>query len=183
MFLWSVLIALAVGWLFGGKLSRYERASMRGLWLPFPAFVAQSLPNWVPALSDGVPAAVCIVVCYGTLALFLVWNRRLRKTCLFAGLGTACNFVVIASNDFCMPVSQFALSVLSEEGARALLAGEIPMYCAAGPNTRLLFLGDVIPLPGGFASVGDLLLAVGVFFCILCLMRPRLILHWWVKNG
>ena len=26
-------------------------------------------------------------------------------------------------------------------------------------------------------------LAVGAFFCILCLMRPRKILHWWIKNG
>ena len=183
MFLWSVLIALAVGWTFGGRLARYEKARMRGLWMPFPAFLAQSLPNWVPAFSDGIPAAVGIVICYGTLALFLFQNRRLRKTFWFAGSGTLCNFLVIALNDFCMPVSQRVLSLLSEEGARALMAGEIPMYCAAGPDTRLLFLGDILPLPGGFASVGDLLLAVGAFFCILCLMRPRKILHWWIKNG
>ena len=62
------------------------------------------------------------------------------------------------------------------------MAGEIPLYCAAGPDTRLLFLGDILPLPGGFASAGDLLLAVGAFFCILCLMRPRKILHWWIKT-
>ena len=79
-----------------------------------------------------------------------------------------------------------AAAHLSPEGLARLTAGEIPMYALAGGDTRLLFLGDVrycpLPLLSGFASVGDLLLAAGLFFCLLRVMDP-VRLPRWLKSG
>ena len=48
------------------------------------------------------------------------------------------------------------------------------------------FLGDILycPIPffRGFASVGDLLLAAGVFFCLMAVMNPGRLPRW-VKSG
>lgn len=54
-------------------------------------------------------------------------------------------------------------------------AGEILDYVIVGWDAPLLFLGDVIRLPflPGLASVGDLVLAAGVFLLILEIMGSR----------
>ena len=36
------------------------------------------------------------------------------------------------------------------------------------------------PLIGGFASIGDILLAAGVFFCLLAVMKPIKLPRWMV---
>ncbi|MPM66788.1 hypothetical protein SDC9_113699 [bioreactor metagenome] len=114
------------------------------------------------------------------LAAFLWANRRLKLPCALFGVGSLCNYIVIAANGFAMPVSSGALARLSPQGAAALLAGEIPMYRAADAATRFLFLGDVIwfPVPffRGFASLGDLLLCAGAFFLLMTLMAPNRLL-------
>lgn len=85
-----------------------------------------------------------------------------------------------------MPVSAQAALRLSSLGFEALSSGAIPMYALAGPETRLLFLGDIfylpIPLLRGFASVGDFCLAAGVFFCLMVMMKPSR-LPIWLRNG
>ena len=85
-----------------------------------------------------------------------------------------------------MPVSAQAALRLSSLGFEALSSGAIPMYALAGPETRLLFLGDIfylpIPLLRGFASVGDFCLAAGVFFCLMAMMKPSR-LPIWLRNG
>ena len=137
--------------------------------LPFEAWA------WLPLLLS-----------YGLIFLFLWQNRHLKKTCLLVGAGGACNLAGIAANGWRMPVASWAAALLSEQGAAALLAGEIPMYRAADASTRLLFLGDILycPLPlfGGLASLGDILLAAGVFFCLMACMRPSR-LPMWLTTG
>ena len=173
MLLFFALCALLLGRLLGGRLSRFEGAGLRWLPLPALALLCQAALGRVP-----VPAAMpwLISLSYLLLLLFVWKNRHLTAAACFIGLGSLCNYVVIAANGFRMPVSPDAMSALSPEGAAALLAGEIPMYAAAGSATRLLFLGDLFwfPLPPfqGFASVGDLLLSVGVFFLLMALMAP-----------
>jgi hypothetical protein len=84
--------------------------------------------------------------------------------------------VVIAANGFAMPVSEKAMQALSTGGAAALLSGQVPMYRVADSSTRLLFLGDIfwfpIPFFRGFASIGDFILAVGIFFLMMSIMGP-----------
>lgn len=169
--------ALAAGWCAGGRLSRFEGAGLRWLVLPVLSLLLQALsPHLVPL------TGVLVLFSYLLLLLFLWKNRALRKTALFAGLGSLCNALVIAANGFRMPVAAGAANHLSPETAAQLIGGEIPMYTLAGDTARLLFLGDVLycPIPffEGFASVGDILLALGIFFCLMRVMSPSRLPRW-----
>ena len=172
MLILAVAAAVVLGWCAGGRLSRFEGAGLRLLPLPVLGLLLQRLylRPWTLLLS------------YGLIFVFVFCNRRLKKTALFLGLGSLCNLAVIAANGWRMPVASWAVEVLSPQGARDLLDLAIPMYAAAGPDTRLLFLGDIfycpVPLLGGFASVGDFLLMLGVFFCLLAVMAPARLPRW-----
>ena len=176
MLILAVLLSLLIGWLGGGRLRRFEQAELRLLWLPAAALLLQRvwLRPWTLLLS------------YALLLLFLWFNRRLRAAAVLTAAGSLCKLLVIALNGFRMPVSQRAMTALSAQGAADLLAGRIPMYAAATESTRLLFLGDVIYLPlplfGGFASVGDLLLAAGIFFLLMAVMRPPRLQPLWPRE-
>ena len=182
----ALLLALALGWCAGGRLARFEGACLRFLPLPPLALVLQALPARLsPQTYDGwgwllIPAS------YLLLLLFLLGNRHLKKTALLLGTGSFCNLLVIALNSWRMPVSPSAASLLSAEGLAALASGQIPMYALAGSETRLLLLGDIfycpIPLFRGFASVGDFLLAAGVFLCLMAVMAPPR-LPSWLRSG
>ena len=182
MLILAVLCAIVLGYLTGGRLSRYEGAALTWLWLPVIALLMQEV--LLPHLTG--LHALLVPLSYILILLFLWKNRHLRKTALLCGLGWGCNTLVICANGFRMPVAAWAVSHLSPEGAASLAAGEIPMYALAGEHTRLLFLGDVLycPLPflGGFASVGDLLLAGGLFFCLVRVMGPGRLPRW-LKSG
>lgn len=174
----AAVCSLLVGWLLGGRLRRWERARLRFLPLPILALLLQQaltrLPaSWTPPL---------LLLSYGLLFFFCLANCHLPKSALLLALGSGCNLLVIALNGFRMPVSRQAAAVLSPEGLSALEQLQIPMYALAGPDTRLWFLGDIlycpIPLLRGFASAGDLLLAAGVFFCLMAVMAPTSLPRW-----
>jgi len=172
----SALLAIIIGWFFGGRLSRFADAGLRLLGLPAAAEVLQRvyLRSWTLLLS------------YLILFIFLWFNRRMRNSVLLMGAGSLSNLIVIAANHFRMPVAAEALSSLPAARAAALLAGEIPMYSAAGISTRLPFLGDVLmvnlPLVGGFASIGDVLLAAGLFGMFMVVMSPPRISGLWLRG-
>ncbi|NCB62596.1 MAG: hypothetical protein EOM52_03120 [Clostridia bacterium] len=172
MLVFSVLLALTAGWCSGGRLSRYESAGLRILPLPAAALLLQRL----------CAAPWALLLSYGLIFIFLCFNRHLKKTALLMGAGSLCNLAVIAANGWRMPVAAWAVDHLSAQGAADLAAGRIPIYAPAGPETRLLFLGDVlycpIPLFRGFASPGDLLLAAGLFFCLMAVMAPERLPKW-----
>lgn len=172
----AVLCALILGWCTGGRLARWEEAGLHLLPLPVAALVLQA----------AVHAPWAILLSYALIFVFLLRNRHLKKTAALLGAGSLCNLAVIAANGWRMPVVAQALELLSPQTSADLLAGMIPMYTAAVPDTKLLFLGDVLycplPLLGGFASIGDLLLMAGIFFCILAVMSPTKLPRW-MKSG
>lgn len=172
----AVVFSLLLGWLTGGRLRRWERARLRFLPLPVLALLLQQVLTRLPSAWT----APLLLLSYGLLFFFCLANCHLPKTALLAALGAGCNLLVIALNGFRMPVSRQAAAVLSPEGLSALQNLQIPMYALAGPDTRLCFLGDIlyIPLLRGFASVGDLLLAAGVFFCLMAVMAPTSLPRW-----
>lgn len=182
-----VLLFVLFGWLTGGRLSRLEKTTVRWLPLCIGAFLLESL---VPILHRFLPWPrerwiwLPVTLSYLMIFLFLWRNRQLRKTAVLAGTGSFCNFLVIALNGFRMPVSLSVIDRLPAERALALISGEIPTYMAASGKVRLLFLGDIIPMPllGGFASIGDLFLAAGIFFCFMAIMAPVRLPAWWRKG-
>ena len=180
----AVLLALVLSWCTGGRLVRFVETPLYLLPLPILALLMQRGLSLLPAEHYLPWAAVLLLASYGMIFLFLWRNRRLRRTTILAGLGSLCNLAVIAVNGWRMPVSAVAAALLSPEGLARLTAGAVPMYALEDSSTRLLFLGDIIycplPLLGGFASAGDILLAAGVFFCLLAMMKPVKLPRWMV---
>lgn len=123
-------------------------------------------PPWARLLlNTGVYLAIG-----GVILLNPQWSWWAR---IFLLLGAFCNFLVIVANDGQMPVN---LELLRQQG-RELLANRIQKgayrHIPLGPQTRLPFLADVIPLPHPFSvpSIGDLLVATGLFLLVIDFFR------------
>lgn len=186
MLILAVGLTLLLGWCTGGRLARIENLTLRLLLLPPLALLLQAVPGRFPAESYGSWGWALTPCSYLLLFVFIWTNRHLRKTALCLSLGSLCNLFVISFNGWRMPVSQAAASVLSPEGLISLTNQQIPMYALVDDRTVLGFLGDIlycpIPLFKGFASIGDLLLAAGVFFCLMAIMCPSKLPRW-MRSG
>jgi hypothetical protein len=116
-----------------------------------------------------------LVVSAGLVVAFLTGNRGLRGTGLVA-LGLLANALVVGANG-AMPVSADA-AARAGVGTADLIAGSDPRHVPAGPQTRLRWLGDVIPVPLPrvplVVSPGDVLVAAGLGQLVVAgMLRPR----------
>jgi len=165
-------LGIAAGLLSGGSLRGLGRYALSGLLLPVIAYLLKAGAGYLL-----VPQTGALVVCllqYSLLFLFILLNHRRPVWPLFAFAGTLMNFLVIALNGGCMPVSASLLG--GAERLSQLAEGRIYAYCLMDASTRLPLLGDVIRLgpagmPLGFASIGDIVLCIGVG--ILCWQMTR----------
>ena len=157
------VLGILVGLIGGGSLRGLGRYALRGALLPVAAYLLKAGSAALFSPQTGA-LAVCLLQ-YSLVFLFLLLNHRRPVWPLFAFAGTLMNFLVIALNGGCMPV---AASLLSQGERLAQLAdGRVYAYCLADGSTHLPLLGDMIRLgsaqaPLGFASIGDLVLCVGV---------------------
>jgi len=154
------IVAVVVALLQGGSLERLADTKFRAVPLLLLGLALQIVfgfwsPSW---MTDGLGLAVLIVSNVLVLA-WLVANRSLPGL-LIAAVGLLMNLAVISANG-AMPVSGDAVRAaggdeleISEEGLKHEVLDD---------DTRLGFLGDIIPLPAlGIWSVGDLVLAAGL---------------------
>jgi len=174
LLVYVVLGAIPVGYLLGGRLSNYLNAPLRCVLLPCAAFLTEASFGYLTGRFD--PAcwlgpAVCFE--YVLLGGF-VWVNRRRKGMKLLGAATLTNFAVIAANGFRMPVTPVIerypeLAAFSER----IASGNLPEYVLVSWDAPLWFLGDTIPMFGGIASAGDLLMAAGMLLLIVGVMRKK----------
>lgn len=155
-----VLVALCVATvpLTGGRLGRLAELQLRWLWM---APVALGLQVLIITIAPGGNAAAHAVIHVGTYALvgLFLWANRGIVGARIIGLGALANTTAILANDGVMPASITAqhLAGLSER------AGFNNSAVLAHPH--LLWLGDVIPVPGptpNVLSIGDCIIFAGV---------------------
>ncbi len=170
----SVILGLVIGHLRRGNF--FYLAKLRGLWFG----ILPVLVGFVMGPNPGIPLplkAALTTAAYLGVLLFAVQNRKRLWPVLVLSLGTLCNYLVIACNEFRMPVSLRALEVYPTMTAEAVLAQRAD-YVVASEETRLLFLGDVFYFPpkpfDGFFSIGDVLLALGMFWLIVHVMGKNM---------
>ncbi|MDD4312357.1 MAG: DUF5317 domain-containing protein [Eubacteriales bacterium] len=166
-------IGFIVGLLSGGSPRGVFHYTLKGILLPIAAYVLKAGAAFLLAPQTG--AVLVALLQYGLLFLFLFVNRRRPVWPLVAFAGTLFNFLVIVLNGGCMPVSASLLSTAGERLTQ-LADGRIYAYRLMEATTRLSFLGDIIRIgsadrPLGFASIGDLVLGIGVG--ILCWQMMR----------
>ncbi len=182
MFLFVVVFSIGVALLRGGRVERLADFPFRHVWLVFAAFgvqlflrppVAGGDMEWVRAAAPYVyPSA------YYMLLLCFLLNRRAPGAGWLAG-GALANLAVITANGGKMPVDGEILLRLGQvEIYEALASGRSLTHELLTSQSRLPWLADCLkgtppfPNPSVF-SVGDVLLAVGVFILVQATMVAR----------
>jgi hypothetical protein len=145
----------------------------RRLYLPILAFATK----FIFAMGH-FPEELIFPLVYGLLFWFIISNIKKNGVWPYlVGLGTLSNFIVIALNGFKMPVWP---SFLGAAGRLKVLEGishgDYFGYILVGPDTKVPFLADVIGISYfdkllGFASIGDILLIIGVAVIISRVFR------------
>lgn len=174
-----LLLGLVAGILRGGRLANIARARFRlpglvfaGLGLQVGAELIAWLVNHRFRLEGR--GLLIVTVSYLLLITFVLANRRLANRRLpgavLIGVGLALNLAVILANGG-MPVSLEAADAAGVD-PRSYLRSAVK-HRVMGPGTVWGFLGDVIPIPlvQSVVSVGDLVLATGVFLLVEKLVR------------
>jgi hypothetical protein len=166
----ALVIAIAVGYLAGGRLSNLATLDVR--WAPL-ALVGLILQLINP---PGSWPLVLLLVSFVALSVFAIKNARVVGFPIIL-LGVSLNFLVIGLNGG-MPVSEHALEASGQQDTIDGLTNDADSYVKhhlAGEET-LLFLGDVIPLAPPIAqaiSLGDIFTYGGVAVVIVAGMRRR----------
>lgn len=167
-----LVVALAVGLVLGlvlGGRPRYLAQKSFRWWLLLPLGVALQL---IVEL-DGVPAPeTLLVVSYLYLLAFCLANLR------HAGMGVVLvgillNAIVIAANGG-MPVREEAVRQAGMAEPNETITIDEVKHHLEDDDTRLMFLGDIIPVEPlrQVLSFGDLILSVGVADLLVHLLLP-----------
>ena len=170
----SILLALFIGWIMGGRVTRLSDFQLAFPWVIIAALLLQSV---LPHLASGPLAGfrfIFLVISY----LLLIWALSRNEPSpgiILATAGVFFNFLVIIFNGG-MPVSPGAIRAIGYSGSLStLIAVKDGVHVLMASTTRLPWLADIIPEPlpspfRGVASPGDVLLAAGVFAIVLSKM-------------
>ena len=185
VFVFSLLLAVCIGWVRGGSVRRMAQLPLRWVvLLPVPLVLRSLLQHpsslqldWIVRASEFVQFTA-----YALLVMLAIVNRHLPGSAYLIG-GSLANALVITANGGRMPVSEWAIHVAAHDAERAAavagLAAENSLtHELLGPETRLPWLADIIPLPRPFpfpsvASVGDVLIAVGLMWLVITAMGTK----------
>lgn len=174
LFLASIVVGLAAGYLRKGRISHLPSLHLRGLWLVLlPLLIQLAIFPLVSERPLFPYATVPLhILSYVILGVWLVVNLRMPPL-LVIGVGGGLNVLVVGVNGGYMPVSATALIRAGQTAVAELLQrgdayGNVILMT---DDTRLNLLGDIVPLPhlvpmAAVFSIGDLLIAIGVAWLI-----------------
>ncbi len=181
MFLFAVLFSIGVALLRGGRPDRLASFPFKHVWLVFAAFGVQlvmHLPVFTRLAFVREAAPYLYPSAYYLLLLCFALNWRAPGVPWLAA-GSLGNMVVILANGGKMPVDGQALIALGcQHYVDVFASGQSLTNTIIGPSTKLPWLADVIIGSPPFStptlfSVGDVLLAVGVFLLVQRTMVPK----------
>ena len=172
MFIEGLIFALIIGYILKGNIKNLENVDVKGVYLVFISFfieffivifIRKGLFN------IGIFTYILDFIMYILLVIFICFNRK-NKYILLMGVGFLLNAIPIFLNGGAMPVSVKA----AETAGITLNISKEGLYTLINENTRVWFLGDIIPLTflRNFAiSIGDIIAAVGLMLFIITGMR------------
>lgn len=172
-----ILLAFLLGYVFGGRVRRFEQLHLRWSWLAVAGLALQFVPLPGGATGTDLVVRTAVLSCsYVLLLVFAALNIRLAGVPLvFAGL--ALNLLVIASNGG-MPVSRGALESSGQGDVLQVLIDEgAAKHHLLTDDDVLTPLADVIPVGGPIkqvVSLGDVFVYAGVVWLIVAVMRGRI---------
>jgi len=174
MFIEVIILSVIIGYVLRGKLKNIDIMSIEAIHLVLTAFlvkfiIVMSIQHGL--ITRGTLTYILYSIQYSLLLIFVIINRK-NKYILIMGIGFLINALPIFINGGAMPVSaSAALSV----GLTKPICME-GLYRAIDGTTKFNFLGDIIPYKLGRAyviSIGDIVLAVGLFLFIVTGMKKK----------
>lgn len=176
----GIVISLIVGFLRKGNLKALASLKLKFGWV-FPVLliiqlIVFSLQNDLKFLGQASGYIYIIVYIVGLVFLFM--NRH-HKGFFLIWIGVLLNFIVITLNGGRMPVSIESASVLDPSFIDAIKNELYAKHSALTAETKLGFLGDIIPLSNPYPrtqviSIGDVVMNIGIFLFIQHLMTDHL---------
>lgn len=167
----ALFTGVVLGVVAGGRLASLADVHLRW-WGVLAAGVAlQVLAG--PLGLGGRPGTTAVAGSYLCLLAFALANRALAGMPVIL-VGLALNATVILVNGG-MPVRAEAVAAVGLDPERIDPADLGAKRHLEGPDDRLTFLGDVLPVRplGEVVSVGDVVLATGVAALLFRVLRPR----------
>jgi hypothetical protein len=163
--------SLALGLATGGRPRRLTLVDVRWVWLALLGLALQLVPSDLA----GELAVPLLLLSFVLLVVFVARNLPLWGFELLL-VGVLLNLLVIGVNDG-MPVSRQALVASDQADTLGFLrSGGGAKHHVAGPDDRLVFLGDVIAIPSPVRqaiSLGDLFTYAGVGLLVVTGMNGR----------
>ena len=171
-----VAVSILVGLLLRGSLRRFEHLRLRWWGLALVGLGLQFAPSPTGLTGTDLLVRVAVLSCsYSLLVLFAALNVRTTGMPLIL-IGLLLNAAVVIPNGG-MPVSAEAVARSGQDDSlEALTNGTAAKHHLMTDDDVLTPLADVIPIPepiGAVASVGDLLLYLGVAWLIVAVMLGR----------
>jgi len=166
MIIFFIIFSLIIGWLRGGDIERFSRMVISFPALIITSFFIQAALPWLTSSVFSPFSLFLLVFSYLLLTFALIVNRK-QLGFMVATVGILLNLLVITVNGG-MPVSSAGFNESEVFHLESRIDGVHTLLDGA---TRLPWLADVIqvPLPspfGGLASIGDVILGVGMFIII-----------------
>lgn len=176
-----ILIALCLVFLLGliavgGRVGNLAHIELKWAWLAPLAFLMQAYVIFVPAeTAEGLLSGRSLILIFSNcLLLAVIWHNRQLAGVKLIGLGLLLNFLVMTANGGFMPITPEALAQSGYDSnaprlETGYLVGRTKNIVMEPGEARLWFLSDVLVIPRPFPipsalSVGDLVIAAGVFF-------------------
>ena len=178
MIIETMLLSLLVGKIRGGKIRNLENLYIDGWYLFVLSFSIEIISLLIITRGDGALSKLLEesffyihILIYSILiiGLSMNWSSIGLRIVLF---GSILNFLPMLFNNGKMPVLLEALKYSKLTDQITLLEeGRIMTHALATGNTKLIILGDIIPIGKPYIfpkiiSLGDLLIALGLFILI-----------------
>lgn len=172
MFIEALFFAVIIGYILKGKIKNLENVDIKATYLVFISFLIEfmiviSIKKGF--FNIGIFTYLLDVIMYVLLVIFIYFNKK-NKFILLMGLGFFLNAIAIFLNGGTMPVSTKA----AQTAGLTLNMSKEGLYSLINENTKVWFLGDIIPLTflRHFAiSIGDIIAVVGLMLFIITGMK------------
>ena len=177
MFAEVLIVSLVVGFILKGKLSNLKNVDISHIELVFIAYALETalvllIRNDI--LHNQIIKYALHLLMYIILLVFVYLNKKFYEV-LIIGSGFLLNMIAIFFNGGVMPVSE-AVAVKMGLGDIIKNISSYGLYKLVDGNTVFAFLCDVIPRPYPrplVISIGDIVIAVGLFLLVLKLMGNK----------
>ena len=172
MFIEGLIFAVIIGYILKGKIRNLENVDIKGVYLVFISFFIEFfiiIGIRKGIFNIGIFTYMLDLIMYTLLTIFIYINRK-DKYIVLMGIGFLLNAIAIFLNGGAMPVSAKAAEIagitldISNEG----------LYTLINENTRVWFLGDVIPktfLRNFAISIGDIVAMLGLMLFVITGMK------------